>query len=74
MVFKILNIRQQRAVNPERWETKEVSRMIATALCLESVDHGRVRKNPGRTQRTPCLKEVNPTVQGAKASMVYNPQ
>lgn len=47
MLFKTVNIRQKRAIIPERKETSKVSVTIAQLNCLEFPGHSPRRRKPG---------------------------
>ena len=65
MIFKILNIRQGRRVIPERWETNEVSSVMAPAYCLERIPSPGSRKQEHR-KGPDSLTEFRATSQGLK--------
>lgn len=79
MVFKTLDIRQQKTVILDRWKTNEVSPTGAPAYCLESFEAAAqgVEVEPGRlpesrdTKATRVPKTEN---QGERAAQRENPR
>ena len=65
IIFKTLNIRPWRTMIPERWETNEVSPMIAQLTALSKFpDGGMERWNLGRIWQIPWGEELEQRVQG----------
>lgn len=58
MLFKTVNIRQKRAMIPERQESNKISFRIARSSCLEFPHHGTRRRKPGRSQ---CILWIEET-------------